>query len=141
MQWRPLAARLELESRLLANANIRLDRTTARLEGKWNMDSRQGRQRLDRSRLQLPPLRARDARDERQMVILATLGRAVRLPMTDLAMLDGIRIVLFRDPLVAERDRGEHLTANQTEVGGVVVDAIRANCRERVWRDDVKSFR
>src|ERR1044072_8239284 len=95
---------------------MRLRGSPLRFEGEWDWNSREARECIDRSRLQLAPLRARDSRDERQMIVGAPLRRAVGAPMTDLTGLDRLRIVVDHHAFVSERDCLDHLPANHAEV-------------------------
>src|SRR6185503_2808267 len=74
------------------------------------------------------------------MIVLPALGGALRFPMTDLAMLDGLGIVCRRHRVVSQLHRADHLTADQTEIGGIVVDPITLDRRRGVRRYDVKAF-
>ena len=90
---------------------------------------------VDGTRLELASLETRDARHEREMIVRAPARGAFRDPLTDLAMVDGIRIVRGGDAVMSECNRLEHARANETEVRGVVVDAERVDRRDGIGRD------
>ena len=125
MQRRIPVARFVLKPRLLAHAHVRLCRSALRLELEWNRKRGEAGHCRHRSRLQLPSLRARDPRHERQVIVGAPLVPALAKPVADLAVIDRIGIVGRRHLIVVERHRRQHSATNAPEIRRVVVNAIR----------------
>jgi hypothetical protein len=108
VQRRNLAARFELEPRLLAHADVRVGRPAIGRERERERERAERGERADRSRHKLSSLNARYAGDKRQMIVFASFGGAVGQPRAHLAMLDRIGIVVRGDLQAIVRHCLEH---------------------------------
>lgn len=136
-----LPARLELKSRLLADANACLGTAAGWLEERGQRHLSQSRQCRRLLGFELATLQSRDAGDERQGVVKPPLMFTVARPGAHIAIIDGLRIVGGRDSCVAESNGCLPLCANQSEIRGVVVDPIGIYGCIRVRREPVKMLR
>ena len=88
----PRVLALDLDARLPMDALERLGTCVREGRDERQREAGQAAPRRDRARLQRLALARRDARDQREVVVVAPAGRALLVPAADVAVLDRLRV-------------------------------------------------